>query len=198
LAYPHNSVHSLLMYLQADAYAHWSMAQPALNFFGASKGQLQAIEAMLNPLVWRITATDSAALRIHYKQTVLAIVEATGKAGYMWSQIAGCKLGAKQVSVLSVKSASVDAAPEEVVAATAAATAAVADDSALATAAAVDAADVVTASAVTATAEPVAAAVAADVPEENPVIAAMAAAAAMVPGAGGENADPPAEDGRRR
>lgn len=184
-----------MTYLQAEAYAHWSMAQPALNFMGVPKGQLQAIEGLLNPAVWRVTATDNAALRAHYKQTVLAIVEATGKAGYMWSQIAGCKLGAKQVSTLSVKAASVDFAPEGDVAAVAA-TAAVAE-APLATATAVDAGDVVTAGALAAAAEPMAAAAAAaaPVPEENPVAAALAAVAAMVPGAGGENADP-TEDGR--
>jgi hypothetical protein len=150
---------------------------------GVPKGQLQAIEALLNPLVWRATATDSAALRGHYKQTVLAIVEATQKAGYLWSRIAGCKLTGKQVATLSVQSASVDAAPEGDVAATA-----VADGAAVA---AVD-----VAGAVAATSEPAAAAMAAAaVPEENPVVAAMAAAVAMMPGAGGENADP-AEDGR--
>lgn len=163
--------------LQAEAYAHWSMVQPALNFFGVPKGQLQGIESMLNPAVWRAAANDYTALKALYKQTVLAISEATNKAGYTWTQIAGYKLSVRHMAAANAKTAPEGAAMAVEQHAAGAATA-----------------DVAAATGSVAAAE-LGAVAAAAAPEDTPVAAALAALTGMTPDAGGENADP-AEDGR--
>lgn len=138
---------------------------------GVSKAALQNIEALLNPTVWRAAATREDSLRTLFRETVLAIKDATDRAGYLWSSIASCKLTAKQIVTLSTGSQGATAASSADVA-----------DAAVAATSVVDAGAVAVAADVGTGADMSVAAAA------SPVAAAMAALMSQAPNADGSGA----------